>query len=143
MAAITISTLTGWPCASATSRMDAPMAPGPAIKGVASGKADTSCLAAASARSSAVVVVPPDERANTMSSAINRSSTPPAVRKRRQGDAEGRQHPLAKQREEQEDQAADQAALERHGASLARRVVWRQRGNSAAVSSGPMSRRTW
>ena len=48
------------PSAPAISRMTAPIAPGPAMSGVASGNTDMSARASASAASSGVVVVAPD-----------------------------------------------------------------------------------
>jgi hypothetical protein len=60
--------------------MVAPIAPGPAIKGVASGNTEMSSFSTASAVSSLVVVVPPEGRPNTMSIAISSRSMPPAMR---------------------------------------------------------------
>jgi hypothetical protein len=57
--------------------MAAPIAPGPAIKGVARGNTEMSCFATASAVSSRVVVVPPEGRAKTMSMEFEQSNQAP------------------------------------------------------------------
>ena len=54
-------------------------APGPAMKGNASGKTEISSRFSDSSRSGVVERVP-DGRANTISSAIRNSSVPPAIR---------------------------------------------------------------
>ena len=79
MAAITMLCLRGSPALSAINNMAAPMAPGPAIKGVARGKTEISFLVEASSVSSSVVVKPPFARANTISIAINSNKMPPAT----------------------------------------------------------------
>jgi hypothetical protein len=114
------------------------MAPGPAIRGVASGNTETSGLAAASARSSAVVVVPPDARANTMSTAISSSSTPPAVRRAGRVIPNARSTPSPSRAKNRRIPAPIRQPLR----AMARRsravFVGVSAGNSAAVSSGPM-----
>jgi len=67
------------PSAFAINRIAAPIAPGPAMSGVAIGKIEISCFDIASCSSSSVVEVPPDERANTISMPISNSKIPPAV----------------------------------------------------------------
>ena len=77
------STMSWWvrsPSASAINRIAAPIAPGPAISGVAIGNTEISCFDSASCSSSSVVEVPPVVRANTISMAISSSNIPPAVR---------------------------------------------------------------
>ena len=77
------STISWWvrsPSASAINRIAAPIAPGPAISGVAIGNTEISCFDSASCSSSSVVEVPPVVRANTISMAISSSNIPPAVR---------------------------------------------------------------
>jgi len=56
------------------------MLPGPAIKGSAMGKTETSWRSSASSSSCSVVLLAPEERANTISIPIRRRIIPPAVR---------------------------------------------------------------
>ena len=106
----------------------APMAPGPAISGVASGNTEMSVLGGRPPRARRPWWwCRPTARANTMSIAISSSSTPPAVRSAGRVMPNAASTPSPNSGEEQEDAAADQQrALERHGPPLAGRVVWRQ-----------------
>ena len=67
------------PSSFAVSNMAAPIAPGPAIKGVANGNIEMSFFNSASLDSSLVVVTAPDDRANTMSIPMSNSNMPPAA----------------------------------------------------------------
>ncbi len=69
------------PSSFAISKIAAPIAPGPAIRGVASGNTEISFFDVASRSSSSVVEMPPEERANTISMPIRRSKIPPAALK--------------------------------------------------------------
>ena len=79
--AITAACKINSPSVFAISRITAPMAPGPAINGVAMGNTEISRLPSASCSSSSVVEVLPDERAKTMSMPISSSNMPPPVRR--------------------------------------------------------------
>ena len=70
---------TSWPSVFTIRKIAAPIAPGPAINGVAIGKTEMSRFPIASCCSSSVVDVPPEERAKTISIPIKRRRMPPAV----------------------------------------------------------------
>jgi len=101
------------PAASAISKMTAPMAPGPAIRGVANGKTATSSLSTASLVSSLVVDVLPEERAKTISMPMRKAKT----------------NKMAKL------MAVPRKAIERRSLGVALVVI---AANMAATSNGPM-----
>ena len=114
------------PWASATRSMVAPIAPGPAMSGVARGTPRCRPWP------------PPRRFPRSWSWCRPRAAEHHVDRdqqeenaagdtQRRQRDAEQPQHRLAEQREHEQDGGGDQCALERHLASLGRRVVGRER----------------